>query len=345
MKDSYKIAITNTAVLMASMVLLFYMKGLWLYVVPLSTVLIITVHTTLSAARILGKAEKKRFARERTGEKAMEISPSGLFIIDGGGIILDLNLRAESWFYGGKEDICGKSIFRNADFDPRQGRRFKTIFFNDMATHFPAEIQVKPVQSGEDRLYAVYVDDLTETVREQDKLMRLASEDALTGLLNRRSFMMELKKEIERSSRTGINCTVALIDLDHFKNINDTYGHDFGDEVLKTFAFILRENCRQLDIICRYGGEEFVVLLPHTDPRSSLNYLERVRTQFAGHRYSCNIQPTFSCGVVSGEIKGDGSDVDRLLKEADNLLYKAKDKGRNRIEGADLERPKLICVS
>jgi len=274
----------------------------------------------------------------------MRYSPQGIFIIDQSGNIVDLNLQGESWFFGTREDICGKSLFRNIDCSLSGYRKFKTIFFNDMGTHFPAEVCVRRLDGEYQGFYAIFVDDLTDTVREQDRLLKMANEDALTGLLNRRSFLCELKKEIDRSSRTGLNCTIALIDLDHFKDINDTYGHDFGDEVLCVFSSILQHDCRSLDIICRYGGEEFVVLLPHTDPESALNYLERVRVDFASYSYSHNIRPTFSCGVTGGILKGEDGDVDQLRKKADILLYRAKDKGRDRIETAKESSVKLVRV-
>lgn len=347
MKDSYKFAIANLSLMLTALILIPILNGM----VLASAIALIILSVTLNSLSAV-KQQRELFGNKISDSQSLpgrvfKTAPSGIFIINEKGIIIDLNLKAESWFYGTKDKICGKSLFRNIDFDPKKGRHFKTVFFNDLATHFPAEIHVKPIYMPEESLFVVYVDDITEVVREQDKLLRLANEDTLTGLLNRRSFLNELNKEIERSSRTGLSCTLVLIDLDHFKDINDTYGHDFGDEVLKTFSRILKDKGRQLDILCRYGGEEFVALLPHTAPVDSLHYLERVRTEFAGYSYSYNIQPTFSCGVVAGNLGGDDSDVDRLLKKADDLLYKAKEKGRNRIECSDIDKGgiELICVS
>ncbi|MBB6481586.1 sensor domain-containing diguanylate cyclase [Spirochaeta isovalerica] len=332
MKDSLKLFIANL-----SLLIIFAAAGLCFF-----PGLEVPVYLLVSAVIIAGGLINGRLLQKRNGEgrryvsdlseTLMRQSPQGIFIIDRDGFIVDLNLKGESWFYDAREDICGKSLFRNVDCSLTGNRRFKTIFFNDMGTHFPAEVHVRRLDGERRNHYAVFIEDLTEIVREQDKLLRMANEDALTGLLNRRSFLLELKKEIDRSNRTGLDCTLVLIDLDHFKNINDTYGHDFGDEVLRVFSAVLRENCRSLDIICRYGGEEFVVLLPHTKPGSALNYLERVRTDFASYPYSRNIRPTFSCGVTGGKLKGAEGEVDRLLKEADTLLYRAKEKGRDRIE-------------
>jgi len=135
-----------------------------------------------------------------------------------------------------------------------------------------------------------------------------------------------------------------MIDLDHFKNINDTYGHDFGDEVLKVFAQILKNNSRQLDIFCRYGGEEFMLLLPHTDLDNSMQFLYRIKNEFANHHFSNNIKPTFSGGIINPELIKGKVDTDKLFKEVDTLLYKAKSSGRNQI-ATEKTNLKLIKVS
>ncbi|MBN2657672.1 MAG: GGDEF domain-containing protein [Spirochaetales bacterium] len=342
MKVSYKFLLSNAALL-----IIFTGTGLCFFpAIPVSSYAFLALLLFLGgfvSSRLTGTAEAI-VKSEGIEDSLLRHSPQGIFIINSEGIILDLNLKGESWFYGAREDICGKSLFRNIDCSLSANRRFKTIFFNDMGTHFPAEVHVKRLDREYKDSYAVFIEDLTEIVQEQDRLLRMANEDALTGLLNRRSFLLELKKEIDRSSRTGLDCTLAMIDLDHFKKINDTYGHDFGDEVLRVFSAVLRKDCRSLDIICRYGGEEFVVLLPHTRPDNALNYLERVRTDFASYPYSRNIRPTFSCGVTGGKLNGAEGEVERLLKEADTLLYRAKDSGRDRIEiGADFT-VKLVRV-
>ena len=282
--------------------------------------------------------------KESFFEKICNISSQGILLIDESGIIKDLNIKAQSYFYEEKENILGNSIFRNIDCELKSNKKFRTVFYNDMGSHFQAEAQIKGIIHENQKHYILFIEDQTERINKEKLLKKLASEDPLTGLLNRRSFLHELRKELERSSRIGLTCTIAMIDLDHFKDINDTYGHDFGDEVLKVFSSILKENSRQLDIICRFGGEEFLILFPHTDLNSSLHFLERVKEQFADHLYSNNIRPTFSAGAINTELKGDKIDVDLLLKEADLLLYKAKENGRNRIEIKG-HKIKLVKVS
>lgn len=351
MKESYKIIITNTALFIITAGAIPLVNSY--FEIPQAPLLTAIVLVSLIATLVnLSLYRKQSLRLERQMEEKKDITSkivqsasSGIFLIDEAGIILDLNLKAESWYLESREEIIGSSLYGNVDCHLKKTKSIKTIFFNDSGNHFPAEVEVKSLDVSDKRFYCVYVEDMTETVREQDKLLRLANEDSLTELLNRRSFMVEMEKEIERSSRTGLHCSLALIDLDHFKNINDTYGHDFGDEVLRTFASILRENSRQLDVLCRYGGEEFVVLLPHTDAESSLYFLNRVKQQFADHNYSANIRPTFSCGVVSGSLNRGGDITETLLKKADLLLYKAKGNGRDRIELEKEEAVKLVIVS
>lgn len=306
--------------------------------------LFFSIANMLISLRSVKKTELLFQEKELIFEKISNMSSQGIFLTNSNGIIIDLNLKAQSYFYEERNSIVGKSIFRNLDCSLSNSKKFRTVFYNDMGSHFSGEAQVKSIEYRGSRHFVIYVEDQTDRINEENLLKKLANEDPLTGLLNRRSFFNELHKEIERSSRIGLTCTIALIDLDHFKNINDTYGHDFGDEVLTVFAQILRENSRQLDILCRYGGEEFLLLLPHTDLANSMIFLSRIKEEFADHPFSNNIKPTFSGGAINTEIKGNKIDVDELLKEVDVLLYKAKNNGRNRIETKG-HSIKLIKVS
>ena len=282
--------------------------------------------------------------KELLFEKISSMSSHGILLTSSTGIIEDLNIKAQSYFYESENSVIGKSIYRNLDCSPNNCKSLKTIFYNDLGSHFHAEIQIKSIKYDNKKHFVFYIDDQTERINNEKMLKKLASEDSLTGLLNRRSFMAEFKKEVERSGRIGLTSSIAMIDLDHFKSINDTYGHDFGDEVLKVFAQILRDNSRQLDILCRYGGEEFMLLLPHTNLENTLQFLYRIKNEFADYCFSYNIQPTFSGGAINTEMEKEKVDVDQLLKEVDRLLYKAKNSGRNRIVTKDINL-KLIKVS
>jgi len=164
--------------------------------------------------------------------------------------------------------------------------------------------------------------------------------DELTSLYNRRHFREALRREIDRVERTGWKMALAMIDIDHFKVYNDTHGHQAGDEVLKGIARILQENVRSTDIVCRYGGEEFAIILPETGhhaglPRTkALQVVERLRKaicdfEFEGEESQPGQKVTISAGLaIYGE---EASSADDLIAIADERLFKAKEAGRNRV--------------
>jgi diguanylate cyclase len=166
------------------------------------------------------------------------------------------------------------------------------------------------------------------------RIEELAELDELTGSLNRRSIMRMLEEEIARSHRLNVPCTVALIDLDFFKRINDLYGHPTGDEVLRTFAITAFANIRSVDRFGRYGGEEFLLILPDTDEASAVQMLDRLRgilAELDWSAFSSGMRVTISAGVAmlrANEIS------DTLLARADGALYASKARGRNRITSA-----------
>jgi diguanylate cyclase len=166
------------------------------------------------------------------------------------------------------------------------------------------------------------------------RIEELAELDDLTGSFNRRCIMRFLDDEIERSHRTNAHCSISLIDLDWFKRINDTYGHPTGDEVLRTFAITVFANIRGVDRFGRYGGEEFLLLLPDTPHDVAVRLLNRLRAIVAEldwSAFSSGMQVTVSAGIVT--LKA-GETADAFLARADTALYKAKAQGRNRIVSA-----------
>jgi len=166
------------------------------------------------------------------------------------------------------------------------------------------------------------------------RIEELAELDELTGSYNRRCIMRMLDEEIARAQRTETPCAVALIDLDWFKRINDAYGHPIGDEVLRTFAITMFANIRNTDRFGRYGGEEFLLLLPDTPADSAADILDRLRKIIADldwSAFSADMRVTISAGVAT--LRPDEAS-DTLLARADSALYAAKAKGRNRITAA-----------
>jgi diguanylate cyclase len=166
------------------------------------------------------------------------------------------------------------------------------------------------------------------------RIEELAELDELTGSFNRRCIMRMLGDEIARAHRSKTPCSIALIDLDWFKRINDAYGHPTGDEVLRTFAITVFANIRNIDRFGRYGGEEFLLVLPDTPADGAARILDRVRAIIADldwSAFSPDLQVTISAGVATA--RADETE-DSLLARADNALYAAKARGRNCISSA-----------
>jgi diguanylate cyclase (GGDEF)-like protein len=163
------------------------------------------------------------------------------------------------------------------------------------------------------------------------KLEELATTDGLTALLNRRAIYEHLDREFNRSRRYGNPLAVCLLDIDHFKKVNDTWGHGVGDRVLEAVSAILRQTVRQTDFVGRYGGEEFLVLAPETPRLNARVLAERIRARVEiGTRSDEAIPPvTVSVGVASSEAVS-ANECEELVQLADGALYEAKDAGRNR---------------
>ncbi|MGY3266655.1 GGDEF domain-containing protein [Lysobacter sp. HA35] len=176
-----------------------------------------------------------------------------------------------------------------------------------------------------------------------ERVKDLSERDELTGARNRRYLMQALEKERARAERFHLPFCVAIIDLDHFKRINDAYGHPVGDEVLRGFCDLVRRQARELDLIARqdvddafgrYGGEEFLLVLPHTTLDGAMQCLERMRTATVAHAFETQagaLDLTFSAGVAQYV---EGSSVSTLLGSADGALYRAKSEGRDRVAAA-----------
>ncbi len=167
----------------------------------------------------------------------------------------------------------------------------------------------------------------------QNELANLATTDGLTGLFNHRAFQDRLSEEIRRAERYKSKLFLLMIDIDNFKSFNDTYGHQTGDEVLKTIARIISENIRVVDFAARYGGEEFVLILPETDCRHTYKVAERIRRavmDYPFHIKGCsNVSLTVSIGVSC--YPEDATEKEDLTRKADRALYFAKGLGKNRV--------------
>jgi len=170
------------------------------------------------------------------------------------------------------------------------------------------------------------------------ELRLIATVDVLTGLYTRRHILELGDQEEQRWRRHGGHLSLALIDIDHFKKVNDTYGHASGDEVLKRFAEVCRKTFRQIDFIGRFGGEEFLVVLPDTGMDDACAIAERLRLHTENENielHNSTIKITASIGV--SEMNQSDTSLEQAISRADAALYRAKDNGRNRIERANME--------
>lgn len=159
------------------------------------------------------------------------------------------------------------------------------------------------------------------------QLWDMAVTDSLTGLYVRRYFMVRLQEEIYRAERYDKTISVIMADIDRFKDINDTYGHDVGDRALEAISQFLQKNIRDVDIVARYGGEEFVMLIPDADTDAAFSLAERLRGELARFSFDHLVQITISLGIAT--YPTDGTDIDDLIKKADAAMYAAKKAGRN----------------
>jgi len=175
----------------------------------------------------------------------------------------------------------------------------------------------------------------TERLRDNVQMsIELAITDGLTGLYNRRYMETHLGTLVDQSAARGRPITVLVLDIDYFKAINDTHGHDAGDDVLREFALRIRKATRNIDLACRYGGEEFVIVMPETDMAVATTVAERLRRRIASEPFAIengmrDIEVTISIGIAT--LSGVSDDAATILKRADKALYRAKRDGRNRV--------------
>jgi diguanylate cyclase (GGDEF)-like protein/PAS domain S-box-containing protein len=172
-----------------------------------------------------------------------------------------------------------------------------------------------------------------ENKRAQEELERRAYSDYLTGLANRRSFIEKFEHELIRVERYGGELSLIMFDIDWFKHINDTYGHDIGDQVLQKIATICHEILREIDIVGRIGGEEFAIILPHTGIKAAINIAQRLRHKVESTKININDNRSFNFTISLGVTQHPHrtTSVDQLLKEADMVLYEAKESGKNKV--------------
>jgi len=201
---------------------------------------------------------------------------------------------------------------------------------------FTAELAAIIIDHGGEPAVLVALNDISQRKKLEAELFHQASFDALTGISNRRYFLLQAEQEMRRAKRFARDLSVMMIDLDHFKPINDKYGHAVGDAVLVGVVKTSLESLRQSDVMGRLGGEEFAVILPETGLAAAMDVANRLRAHIADHpivTVKTAVTCTASIGVA--QMKPEDGTIDDLLHRADDAMYRAKEHGRNRVDMAE----------
>lgn len=208
----------------------------------------------------------------------------------------------------------------------------ETVHMRKDGTQFPVELLMHSIMSGGRDIIVAIARDITERKVFEDKLKHLSTTDELTQALNRRKYLEIMDREVERVKRHAAPLSILIFDIDYFKAVNDTYGHDVGDDILKAVAELVRDNVRKVDYFVRWGGEEFVVIIPDTELYKAIIFAEKLRVRMEEHVFDKVGSITVSVGVSTYE-KDDTQET--LIKRADRALYQAKQTGRNKVVSSE----------
>ncbi|MDQ3707242.1 MAG: diguanylate cyclase [Chloroflexota bacterium] len=289
---------------------------------------------------------------EREYRGLFEHAQDAILIIEPEGeVILDVNERACDLYGFSRAELIGMSIeslSHDPDYDKTQieqalstgtNRRFQAKQFRRDGTLLEVDISAAVVKYRGRQAVLSINRDITEFVRLENALREMAIRDELTRLYNRREMSRLLTDEIERCRRYNREMSLLMIDIDWFKRVNDTHGHQAGDEVLQGIARLLVEKTRATDHVARYGGEEMAVILPETSPEHALVVAEHLRCQVAEHEFAVSagtaqegaeplkLSVTISLGLAS--FSAEFNTEEAILVAADRALYEAKRRGRN----------------
>jgi diguanylate cyclase (GGDEF)-like protein/PAS domain S-box-containing protein len=304
------------------------------------------------SARKRAEAEVARLSQ--WNELLLNSAGEGIYGVDRQGVCTFINPVALALLGFDKEEVLGQKqhlLFHHhhKDGSPypetecpiyrtlRDGIRRETedAFIRKNGQVFPVQLTVTPMhENGQIVGVEAVFQDIGRRKEMEQELMRLATTDPLTGAANRRHFLEQLEMELERIKRFGKPAAFLMVDLDHFKNVNDTYGHAVGDAVLRHFADLVRLRLRRVDLFGRLGGEEFGILLPGTDRADALQFAERFRAYVADTPVQCSkgtLHFTISIGIAEFD-PADADAPDGILARADVALYRAKAGGRNAVE-------------
>lgn len=276
--------------------------------------------------------------------RVFETMSDGVIVLDSSGRLADYNpsagnvipeLTKNAISSDARALFAGyESLLMNVEMNVEADFPF-SVGSGDLERHYLAKISIIRNGNGAAIGRIVSFKDNTETIKLLHRLKELATLDPLTGINNRRMFMDSAKRAIAHLSREGKPMAVAILDLDDFKRLNDTYGHLAGDEILRRVAKEITNQVRSGDIVARFGGEEFICLMSEADPHAAPAIAERMRA--AIERISIPVEGGLSAGITASfglycvtAVSGDES-LDALLSRADTALYEAKAEGKNRV--------------
>ena len=319
------------------------------YLEAIEAVAIVVSGLLAMAAYLYQNGRARLTSSERRLRLFMDTTLDGVIVLDESGRVIEFNPAAERLFgYTGDEIVGGpvNRLMPEADAQRHNDyiRRVSTGDSRAMSSsrevmglrkdgsQFPIEVTVAEARDGESLVHIGVVRDISERRAFEQQLLALATTDSLTGALNRRAFLETGEDVFRRSVRYRHPLSVLAIDVDHFKRINDTFGHPIGDEVLIDLVSRIGENLRETDVFGRFGGEEFVVLLSEADEQRAIEVADRLLSVIrAADRVSMEGTPvryTISIGIASAGEGGLG--LNDVIHAADRALYNAKNAGRDR---------------
>ncbi|MBP1155868.1 MULTISPECIES: histidine kinase N-terminal 7TM domain-containing protein [unclassified Paenibacillus] len=282
--------------------------------------------------------------------KVFESMRDGVIVLDDLDRIVDFNPASVEVFPALTPKVIGKHVqlglkeFPDLWGQVSSGADEFDIRLEIELTRMYFQVRISPILkgTGEHIGRIMVLNNITERVQLLEHLRTLATFDGLTQIYNRAHLMEECRKELDNVKRQTGPISVIMMDIDHFKSINDHYGHEVGDIVIQQIVHTCNEQLQQGDIFGRYGGEEFVICLPFTDPQRALEWAEQVRIAVAAQRIQLvegEVATTASFGVAGRNVSTADLDMALLLREADKALYIAKERGRNRVESIVHEEP------
>ncbi|NIM59626.1 MAG: diguanylate cyclase [Candidatus Aminicenantes bacterium] len=277
--------------------------------------------------------EELRRSKEKNRSLLIAI-PDIMFRLNKEGVFLEFITAKNFPLWMNASEFVGKNV--QDVLDSKISKRFMRCLKQAAKTENTQILQYQLSVGGkihhyEARIVATWGEEALAIVRDftdQKQAEKLAETDPLTNIYNRRKFSRLLDQEIQRVERYDRFLSIVMLDIDHFKKVNDTYGHDTGDYVLRRITELIKENIRITDILARYGGEEFVIILPETDVKGASRQIDRMRKTIEKTSFDGVGNLTISAGIT-GYMGGDS--CKSMITRADKALYSAKEEGRNKI--------------